>query len=111
MICNTKTTIYHKNKNGTWTRFNYDKSWVYRYEGAQVDKGYADSDKINVRLSYDMINDLSRDNFDIGDIIVPQELKIDITRQQELSDYEIYNITRINDNFYGINKHIHLSGQ
>lgn len=110
MIFNSKITIYHRNKNGTWARFNYDKAWVYITESSKVDKGYADLDKIAVRLSYDLIDNLNVNDFKIGDIIVPQELKIDISRQQDLSDYNVYNISKINDNFYGINKHIHLSG-
>ena len=111
MISNTKVTIYHRNKNGTWTRYNYDKAWVYKRNSAIQDKGYDESDKIDVRFSYELNKTLNKDNFAIGDIIVPQEVKLDINRQQELSDYCIYNITKINDNFYGINKHIHLSGE
>lgn len=111
MLFNSKVTIYHKTSNEIWVRYNYDKAWVYINEGANTNKGYDDADSIQVRFSYDLNSSLSIDNFSIGDIIVPQELNIDINRQQELSDYNIYNITRINDNFYGINKHIHLGGK
>lgn len=116
MVFNTKVTIYHKGfdkktKLETWTRYNYDKAWVYINRAAKTDKGYDDANGIQVRLSYDLNSDLSANNFSIGDIIVPQELNININRQQELSGYNIYNITKINDNFYGINKHIHLGGK
>ena len=112
MVFNSKVTIYHKDKkSSTWTRYNYDKAWVYINRAVNVDKGYDDANSIEVRFSYDLNDNLSKDNFNVGDIIVPQELNIDIDRQQELSNYDIYNITKINDNFFGINKHIHIGGK
>ena len=36
---------------------------------------------------------------------------LDIKTQQDLKEYEIYNITSINDNKFGTNPHIHIGGR
>lgn len=115
MITNSKLTIYHKGYNETtrletWTRFNYDYVWVFGGKGSNINKGYENANDVNVRIPYDM-NNINITNFAIGDIIVPQELNIDITTQQDLQNYEIYNITSINDNKFGNNAHLHIGGK
>ena len=115
MITNSKLTIYHKGYDETtrletWTRFNYDYVWVFGGKGSSINKGYENANDVNVRIPYDM-NLINVDNFAIGDIIVPQELNIDITTQQDLQNYEIYNITSINNNDFGNNTHFHLGGK
>ena len=60
---------------------------------------------------YDEINNLSIDNFAIGDIVIPETVNIDIQTQEDLNDYLIYNITSINNNDFGNNKHIHIGGK
>lgn len=116
MITNSKLTVYHKGFDyehhiETWTRFNYEKVWWFGGKGTSTNAGYENANDIQIRIPYDLNEGLSAVNFDIGDILVQGELNIDITRQQDLGEYQIYNITAINNNFFGNNKHIHLSGK
>lgn len=117
MITNSKVTIYHKagldvaTHLEKWQRFNYDKAWFFGGKGAGINKGYTDANNVEVRLPYGQNADLDIQNFNIGDIIVQGELKIDITRQQDLKNYDIYNITSITNNTFGNNQHIHLGGK
>ena len=117
MICNSKLTIYHYNGLDvashleTWKRFNYDNVWFFGGKGAGINKGYDNANDVQVRIPYDQNNGLNINDFAIGDIIVQGELNIDITTQQDLEEYEIYNITSINNNNFGNNQHIHLGGK
>ena len=54
---------------------------------------------------------VSSGNIAIGDIIVQGTITTDIDTQQDLSSYDIYNITSINNNNFGNNPHIHLGGK
>ena len=63
-----------------------------------------------MRIPYDLNNGLDINDFAIGDILVQGTLETDITTQQDLKDYLIYNVTSINNNNFGENKHIHLGG-
>lgn len=115
MICNSKVTIYHLGLDTTtnlekWTRYNYDNAWFFGGRGAGINKGYDNANDVQVRLPYNM-NELDIKNFAIGDIIVKGEIKSDIITQQDLDDYEVYNITSINNNDFGNNQHIHLGGR
>ena len=58
-----------------------------------------------------LCNGLNISDFAIGDIIVQGTLENDIETQQDLDNYLIYNITSINNNNFGSNKHIHLGGK
>ena len=114
MITNSKLTIYHKGFNKqtmleTWQRFNYDNVWIFGGKGAIINKGYEDSDNITIRIPYD--KNLNIENFSIGDIIVPEKVTLNITSQQDLSSYDVYNITSIINNNFGNNKHIHIKGK
>ncbi len=117
MIVNSKVTIYHKNgldpatHNEIWIRYNYDKVWFYGGKGAGINKGYTDANNVDVRLSYTQNNNLNITNFSIGDIIVKGEINIDINTQKDLKNYEMFNITSINDNNFGNNPHIHIGGK
>lgn len=116
MICNSKVTIYHKfydktNRIEKWIRFNYDNAWCFGNKGSSINKGYDNANDIDVRLPYNSNPNLDITNFSISDIIVPQELNVDINREQDLSAYEIYNITSITNNFFGNNEHIHIGGK
>lgn len=116
MITNSKLTVYHNGMDyskheETWTRFNYDNVWWFGGKGTSTNKGYENANDIDIRIPYDKNDNLSPINFDIGDIVVGQELDIDIKTQSDLDNYEVYNITAINNNFFGNNKHIHLSGK
>ena len=114
MITNSSVTIYHlgfdeTTRLETWTRYNYKNAWIFKSESASVNKGYNDTNRIEIRLPYSK-NDLNINNFAIGDIIVVGTLTEDITQQQDLSNEQIYNITSIKNNNFGIRKHIHIGG-
>jgi hypothetical protein len=93
-----------------WTRFNYDNVWFFGGRGAGINKGYENANDVQIRIPYSQ-NNVSIDNFSIGDILVKGELKTNISTQQDLGNYEVYNITSINNNNFGNNQHIHLGGK
>lgn len=118
MITNGPLTIYHKSgldvvtRLEVWTRYNYDNVWFFGGKGAGIDKGYDNANDAQVRIPYDKNPELNIENFKIGDIIVKGDLDLDIETQQDLGqNYEIYNITSMKNNDFGINKHIHLGGK
>lgn len=117
MITNSSVTIYHMSgldpatHNEVWTRHNYTKTWFFGGKGAGINKGYNEANDVEVRLPYGQNADLDIQNFSIGDIIVQGTLDIDIETQDDLSNYDIYNITSINNNNFGNNQHIHLGGK
>lgn len=115
MIINASLTHYHKTLDETtrlekWIRYNYENVWWFGGKGSSINKGYENANDVNVRIPYDK-NEIDISNLAIGDIIVKGTLDTDITTQQELKNYEVYNITSINDNNFGINRHIHLGGK
>lgn len=115
MITNSSLTIYHKgfdklNKLETWTRYNYDKVWFFGGKGASRNKGYDNANNVDIRIPYNE-NDININNIQIGDILVKGTLTAEITTQQDLSNYEVYNITSINNNDFGNNPHVHLGGK
>ena len=116
MITNSSLTVYHKGFDyekhiETWTRYNYEKIWWFGGKGTSTNKGYENANDVQVRIPYDQNENLSPINFDIGDILVQGTLDLDIETQQDLKGYLIYNITAINNNVFGNNQHIHLSGK
>ena len=115
MIINASLTHYPKTLDEAtrlekWIRYNYDNVWWFGGKGSSINKGYENANDVNVRIPYDK-NDIDISNLAIGDIIVKGTLNTDITTQQDLNNYEVYNITSINDNNFGINRHIHLGGK
>ena len=115
MITNASLTHYHKTLDETtrlekWIRYNYAHVWWFGGKGSSINKGYENANDVNVRIPYDK-NDIDISNLAIGDIIIKGTLDTDITTQQDLNSYEVYNITSINDNNFGINRHIHLGGK
>lgn len=117
MITNSKVTIYHNagldvaTHAEIWQRYNYDEAWFFGGKGAGINKGYVEANNVEVRIPYGQNADLDINNFEIGDIIVKGKLTTDITRQQDLKNYEIFNITSITNNDFGSNQHIHLGGK
>lgn len=120
MIVNNKLTIYHKGLDENtrlekWVRFNYgtDKNtiWWFGGKGTSTNKGYENANDVQIRIPYDLNANLNINDFSIGDIIVEGFITDDITTQQDLEEYNVYNITSINDNNFGNNQHIHLSGK
>ena len=115
MIINASLTHYHKTLDETtrlekWIRYNYANVWWFGGKGSSINKGYENANDVDVRIPYDK-NDIDISNLAIGDIIIKGTLDTDITTQQDLNNYEVYNITSINDNNFGINPHIHLGGK
>ena len=115
MICNSSVTIYHKGfdentRLENWVRHNYSNVWFFGGKGASINKGYDNANDVEIRLPYDS-NTLNINDFAIGDIIVQGTLETNITTQQDLSDYLVYNITSIKNNNFGNNPHIHLGGK
>ena len=115
MITNASLTHYHKTiDNETrlekWIRHNYDNVWWFGGKGSSINKGYENANDVDVRIPYNK-NNIDISNLAIGDIIIKGTLNTDITTQQDLSNYEVYNITSINDNNFGVNPHIHLGGK
>ena len=116
MIVNSSLTVYHKGYDyekriETWTRYNYDKIWWFGGKGTSTNKGYENANDVQIRIPYNLNNDLSINNFEIGDILVKGTLDTEINKQQDLSGEEVYNITAINNNVFGNNQHIHISGK
>ena len=116
MICNSSLTVYHKGFNPStrlevWTRYNYDNVWFFGGKGAGINKGYDNANDVQIRIPYDLYEDLDAANFKIGDILVQGTLDLDISTQQDLTNYIVYNITSINNNDFGNNPHIHLGGK
>lgn len=115
MIINASLTHYHKTIDDEtrlekWIRYNYNNVWWFGGKGSSINKGYENANDVDVRIPYDK-NNIDISNLAIGDIIIKGTLDTDITTQQDLKNYEVYNITSINDNNFGINKHIHLGGK
>ena len=117
MITNSSVTVYHRNgldiptHNEIWIRYNYSNVWFFGGKGSHINKGYDNANDLNVRIPYGQNTGLSIANFSIGDIVVQGTLSSDITKQQDLDEYLIYNITSINDNNFGNNPHIHIGAK
>lgn len=114
MIANSNITIYHKTFNETsrleqWTRKNYKNVWLFGGEGATINQGYDPVNRVEVRIP--LCENVHKDDFSVGDIIVESSLDINIETQQDLQEYQTYNITNINYNNFGSQPHIHLSGR
>lgn len=115
MITNSSLTIYHKvydevTRLDKWKRYNYYKVWWFGGKGSSINKGYDNANDVNVRIPY-LLNNINIANIQIGDILVKGDLATNITTQQDLVGYEVYNITSINDNDFGNNPHIHIGGK
>lgn len=114
MISNSDVTIYHKelnlaNRLEEWHRYNYSNIWFFGGKRASVDKGYDDTNFVEIRIPLTESIDIS--NFSIGDIIVKGSLPIDIQTQQDLEEYLTYNIVGINNNDFGNTPHLHITGK
>lgn len=115
MLTNSKLTLYHKTFNKTtrleeWERINFDNVWFFGGKGAGLNKGYDNANDVDIRIPYDS-NEINLADISIGDIIVGEELSLNITTQQDLKEYNTYNITSINNNNFGNNPHVHLGGR
>ena len=113
MITNAEITVYHREKTSKheakWTRYNYNNVWWFESKNANVNKGYDNADTLKVRLPYNQ--NINIDNFKIGDILIKGKITIDIESQQDLKEYDIYNITTLDNNNFGNNPHIYIGGK
>lgn len=113
MLVNSSLTVYHKvedNHDYKWVRYNYEKIWWFGGKGASLNKGYENANDVQIRIPYDLNSDLDYNNFGIGDILVQGILYSDITSAEDIQG-EYYNITSLNNNVFGNNKHIHIGGK
>lgn len=117
MITNNSLTVYHMSgldistHTEIWTRYNYQKVWLFGGKGAGINKGYDNANDVQIRIPYDLNKNLDISNFKIGDIVVEGTLDLDIQAQKELKNYNFYNITSLNNNNFGNNPHIHIGGK
>ena len=117
MITNTEITLYHLARvdvvdlDEKYTRYNIAKAWWFGGKGASTNKGYTEANDVQIRIPYNQNENLGNVEISIGDIVVNDHLDFDIDTQQDLQGYEYYNITAINDNTFGSEPHIHLSGK
>ena len=113
MLVNSSLTVYHKvsdNHDYKWVRYNYDNIWWFGGKGASLNKGYENANDVEIRIPYDLNPKLDYNNFGIGDILVKGTIKTDITSESDIES-EYYNITSLNNNTFGNNQHIHISGK
>ena len=114
MISNKNITVYHKSLDETsrlekWERFNYNDVWFFEDIKSNFNKGYDEANNVQVRIPYNRKLDIN--DFAVGDILVEGNINIEINTQQDLSNFKVHNITGINNNNFGNNPHIHLSGK
>ena len=113
MLVNSSLTVYHKvedNHDYKWVRYNYEKIWWFGGKGASLNKGYENANDVQIRIPYELNPKLDYNNFGIGDILVRGTLESDITNEEDIQG-EYYNITSLNNNVFGNNKHIHIGGK
>lgn len=112
MLVNSSLTVYHKveiDHEYKWARYFYKNIWWFGGKGSSTNKGYDNANDVQIRIPYDLNPDLDYNNFGIGDILVQGKHK-DITSEQDIQG-EYYNITSLNNNVFGNNKHIHIGGK
>lgn len=113
MLVNSSLTVYHKVSNNhdyKWVRYNYDNIWWFGGKGSSLNKGYDNANDVQIRIPYDLNPKLNYNNFGRGDILVKGTINNNITSESDIES-EYYNITSLNDNIFGNNKHIHISGK
>ena len=116
MLVNSDMTLYHKvldteTRLEKWERYYIEKVWWYGGKVANTQTGYENANDVQIRIPYDMNENLNIANFNIGDIVCKGNIGKTITSQSELNGVEFYNITAINNNTFGNNAHIHLGGK
>lgn len=112
MLVNSDLTVYHKvedNHDYKWVTHYYEKIWWFGGKGASLNKGYENANDVQIRIPYELNPKLDYNNFGIGDILVQGEHG-DITSEEDITS-EYYNITSLNNNVFGNNKHIHVGGK
>lgn len=116
MLVNSDMTLYHKVHDAEtrlekWERYYIEKVWWYGGKGANTQTGYENANDVQIRIPYEMNENLNIANFNVGDIVCKGNIEKTITSQSDLKEDEYYNITAINNNTFGNNAHIHLGGK
>ena len=116
MIINSDLTVYHKildieTRLEKWVRYYYQKVWWFGGKGSSLNKGYEKANDVQVRIPYYLNENANISHFAIGDIILQGNIEKEIKTLSELSEYDIYNITSINNNLFGNTPHIHIGGK
>lgn len=116
MIINSDLTVYHKildieTRLEKWVRYYYQKVWWFGGKGSSLNKGYEKANDVQVRIPYYLNENANISHFAIGDIILQGNIEKEIKTLSELSEYDIYNITSINNNLFGSTPHIHIGGK
>ena len=116
MLVNSDMTLYHKvldteTRLEKWERYYIEKVWWFGGKGANTQTGYENANDVQIRIHYDMNENLNIANFNIGDIVCKGNIGKTITSQSDLNGVEFYNITAISNNTFGNNAHIHLGGK
>ena len=116
MLVNSDMTLYHKvldteTRLEKWERYYIEKVWWYGGKGANTQTGYENANDVQIRIPYEMNENLNIANFNVGDIVCKGNIEKTITSQSDLNGVEYYNITAINNNTFGNNAHIHLGGK
>lgn len=112
MLVNSSLTVYHKveiDHDYKWVKYFYKNIWWFGGKGTSTNKGYENANDVQIRIPYDLNSKLDYNNFGIGDILIQGEYK-DITSEEDIQS-EYYNITSLNNNVFGNNKHIHIGGK
>ncbi len=112
MITNNSITYYHKTFDSIdriekWNRYSFDKVWKFGVKGSTTNKGYDNSNAVDIRIPMEYVQDTSI--FAIGDLVAVGEYG-SIEVQSDLDGAEYYNITSVTINNFGNNQHIHLRG-
>ena len=84
--------------------------WWFGGKGSGINKGYENANNVDIRIPY-INNEVDIDKISIGDILVKGNIATDINTQQDLQEFEVYNITSINDNKFGNSPHLHIGGK
>lgn len=116
MLINSDMTLYHKGfdeetRLEKWIRHYYEKVWWFGGKGANTQMGYENANDVQIRIWYNLNENANISHFAIGDIILQGKVEKEIKTQSDLSEYDIYKITSINNNTFGSKPHIHLGGK
>lgn len=113
MITNASLTIFHKELDNEtriekWTRYNYDKVWMFIKEGVIQNNGFENSNSAEIRIPYNLNPNVNIKNFSKEDVIVGEKIIEDIKSIKELTGKKTYLLMSITNNIYGTEPHIHL---
>ena len=93
MLVNSDMTLYHKvldteTRLEKWERYYIEKVWWYGGKGANTQTGYENANDVQIRIPYDMNENLNIANFNIGDIVCKGNIEKTITSQSDLKEDE-----------------------